>query len=256
MDLKVKKWVARIGILARIALRFPQMAYAGLVSSLQAEWQYLCHVVPGAEQFLGPIESAICKKFIPALLQVSEPVDEALHQLLSHGVKSGGIAICNPIVSAPPLHQCSVDACDILIKALQDGGGLNAEAHKATVKAAGNEACRARLKGEQDTLDGLKERGGRKIAKRLERMGKTGAWLSVIPNRFDGTELTREEFQDNLAICYGLHPRGLPERCDGCNKPFTVEHGISCKKGGFVGQRHDDVCKELAHLCLMALTPS
>jgi hypothetical protein len=35
-----------------------------------------------------------------------------------------------------------------------------------------------------------------------------------------------------------------------------VEHGLSCKKGGFVGQRHDDVCEELAHLCSMALTPS
>ena len=49
MDPKVKKWVAGIGILARIVSRFPQMAYAGLVLSLQAEWQYLCRVVPGAE---------------------------------------------------------------------------------------------------------------------------------------------------------------------------------------------------------------
>jgi hypothetical protein len=70
------------------------------------------------------------------------------------------------------------------------------------------------------------------MAKRLERMGKTGAWLSAIPNRFDGTELAREEFQDNLAIRYSLRPRGLPERCDGCNKPFLVEHGLSCKKEG------------------------
>jgi hypothetical protein len=66
----------------------------------------------------------------------------------------------------------------------------------------------------------------------------------------------REEFQDNLAICYGLHPRGLPEHCDGCREPFTVEHGLSCKNGGFVGQQHDDVYEELAHLCSMTLTPS
>jgi hypothetical protein len=66
----------------------------------------------------------------------------------------------------------------------------------------------------------------------------------------------REEFQGNLAIPYGLHPRGLPERCDGCRVPFTVEQGLSCKKGGFVGQQHDNVCEELAHLCSMALTPS
>ncbi len=83
-------------------------------------------------------------------------------------------------------------------------------------------------------------------------MGKTGAWLSVIPNPFDGTELSWEEFQYNLAIHYGLRPRGLPERCDGCREPFTVEHGLSCKKSGFVGQQYDNVCEELAHLCLMA----
>ena len=104
MDPKVKTWVAWIGILARIASRFPQTAHAGLVTSLQAEWQYLCPVVSGAEQFLGPIESAICEKFIPVLLQLSEPVDKAFCQLFSHGVKTGRIAICNPVVSAPLFH--------------------------------------------------------------------------------------------------------------------------------------------------------
>ena len=65
IDPKVEKWVAGIEILARIASRFPQTAYAGLVSSLQAKWQYLCRVVPGVERFLGPIETAISAKFIP-----------------------------------------------------------------------------------------------------------------------------------------------------------------------------------------------
>ncbi len=94
------------------------------------------------------------------------------------------------------------------------------------------------------------------MAKRLGQMGKTRAQLSVIPNCFDGMELLWEEFQDNLAICYGLRPKGLPECCDGCRQPFMVEHGLSRKKGGFAGQRHDNICEELAHLCLMALTPS
>ncbi len=49
LDPKVKKWVARVEILACIASRFPQTAYVGLASSLQAKWQYICRVVPGAE---------------------------------------------------------------------------------------------------------------------------------------------------------------------------------------------------------------
>ncbi len=190
------------------------------------------------------------------LLQVSEPVDDVFCQLLSHGVKMVGIVIKNPVTSAPHRYQCLMDASDSLVKALHNGGGLNAKAHKAVVKAAGNAARKARLKVEEENLEGLKSSGGRKVAKRLGQMGKIGAWLSVIPNCFDGTELSREEFQDNLTIRYGLRPRGLPKHCNGCREPFMVEHGLSCKKGGFVGQQHDDVCKEFSHLCLMALTHS
>ncbi len=104
LDPKVKKWVTGVEILARIASRFPQTAYAGLASSLQAEWQYICRDVPGAEHYLGPIETAICEKFIPALLQVSNPADNTLRQLLSQGVKFGGLILRNPVTSAPHLH--------------------------------------------------------------------------------------------------------------------------------------------------------
>ena len=104
-----------------------------------------------------------------------------------------------------------------LINALQDGGGLNAEAHKAVVKAAGSEARTARLKEEQVNLDGLKESGGRKVAKCLERMGEMGAWLSVIPNHFDGSELSREEFLDNPAIRYGAWGAFLNAAMDATN---------------------------------------
>jgi hypothetical protein len=231
----VKKWVVGIETLACIAVRLPQTAYVGLVLSLQAKWLYTCRFVPSAGQYLEPVELALCKKFIPALLQVSEPVGDVFCQLLSHWVKMGRIAIKNPVTFAPHLHQCSMDASNILVKVLHNGGGLNAKDHKAVVKAAGNAVCKARLKGEEENLEGLKSSGGRKMAKRLDQMGKTGAWLSVIPNCFDGTELLWEEFQDNLVICYGLRPRGVPEHCNGCREPFTVKHALSCKKGGFVG---------------------
>ncbi len=256
LDPTVKKWVEGVEILARIASRFPQTGYVGLVLSLQAKWQYICRVIPGVEHYLGPIKTTICEKFIPGLLQVSDPVNEIFRRLLLQGVKHGEIAIQNPVTSAPPLHHSLVAACKMLIKALHNGGGLSAEDHRQCVKEAGNGVRKVWMKMEEDYLDGLRISGRKKMAKHLDRMGETGAWLSAIPNRFDGMELSREEFQDNLAIHYGLRPRGLPECCDGCNDPFLVEHGLSCKKDGFVGQRHDDVCKELAHLCLMALTPS
>jgi hypothetical protein len=140
---KVQKWVAGIETLARIASRFPQTAYAGLVSSLQAEWQYISRVVPGAERLLGPIEKTICEKFIPALLQVSDPVDDKFRLLLSQGVKQGGLALRNPVTSAPLLHQSSTDACELLVKALLENGELCANGHKACMCEAGDRARKA-----------------------------------------------------------------------------------------------------------------
>ena len=45
------------------------------------------------------------------------------------------------------------------------------------------------------------------------------------------------------------------DRCDGdgCGQPFTVEHALSCKKGGQVVARHDDLKDEWENLCGHAL---
>ncbi|KAL7475381.1 hypothetical protein ACHAW6_002106, partial [Cyclotella cf. meneghiniana] len=41
----IQKWVTGIKRLAAIATRFPHSAYAGLVSCLSAEWQYICRTI-------------------------------------------------------------------------------------------------------------------------------------------------------------------------------------------------------------------
>ena len=35
------------------------------------------------------------------------------------------------------------------------------------------------------------------------------------------------------------HPADLPACCDGCGADFTKQHGMDCKKGGLVIQRHN-----------------
>ena len=100
------------------------------------------------------------------------------------------------------------------------------------------------------------ERSPPKVKKRMERATATGAWLSTIPDRFSGTELTKDEWLDNVAIRYGRRPADLPDHCDGCGSGLTLEHGLSCKRGGLVGIRHDDMRDEWAHLCSIALTDS
>ena len=48
----------------------------------------------------------------------------------------------------------------------------------------------------------------------FKRAKVAGGWLTCIPNRLNGTKLSAEEFRDNLRLCFGLKPSGLPKLCD------------------------------------------
>ena len=51
-------------------------------------------------------------------------------------------------------------------------------------------------------------------------------------------------------------PQDIPATCDGCGKKFSIEHALSCPKGGLVLARHDDAAKEWGALGSRAFVPS
>ena len=65
-----------------------------------------------------------------------------------------------------------------------------------------------------------------------------------MPSAVSGTEPGRDEFRDAIRLRYGKTPANLPEKCDGCGAKFTLEHALSCKVGGLVIQRHDEINQE------------
>ena len=66
------------------------------------------------------------------------------------------------------------------------------------------------------------------------------SWLNAIPIEEHGLPLNKQEFRDSLCLRYNLPLRNLPSYC-ACGEVFTVNHALSCKKGGFVAQRHDTI---------------
>ena len=68
--------------------------------------------------------------------------------------------------------------------------------------------------------------------------------------------MSREEFKNNLRLRYGLMPQDIPANCDGCGKKFSIEHALSCPKGGLVLARNDDAAKEWGALGSRALVPN
>ena len=51
-------------------------------------------------------------------------------------------------------------------------------------------------------------------------------------------------------------PQDIPATCDGCDKKFSIEHALSCPKGGLVLARNVDTAKEWGALGSRALIPS
>ena len=51
-------------------------------------------------------------------------------------------------------------------------------------------------------------------------------------------------------------PQDIPTICDGCGKKFSIEHALSCPKGGLVLAQHDDTAKKWGALGARSLVPS
>ena len=78
--------------------------------------------------------------------------------------------------------------------------------------------------------------------RKIHTAQETGAsnWLTSLPIRAKGFSLNKQEFVDALALRYGWPVAGLPHTC-ACGSPNTVDHTMTCKKGGFVCIRHNEV---------------
>jgi hypothetical protein len=145
---KAEEWANGVRILAGIARKYPQTAYAGLTMSLQAEWQYVARTVPEIGVLFEPVERAIREAFLPILLGV-ESISADMRQLLSQGVKQAGLGIKNPVDCAQVLHDTSKQACNELVSSLKESTQLWLAQHKKQVREAGYDARMIRLANEE-----------------------------------------------------------------------------------------------------------
>jgi hypothetical protein len=183
-------------------------------------------------------------------------ISPEMREILGHSVKKGGLGIRNPVDCAHILFGVSTEACKVLSTSLAEKSDFNLSEHKAAVRTASTTARKDRAEQELGVLETRWAEKGLREKWRLKRAMNAGIWLTCIPSRLNGTEISAEEFVDNIRLRYNLQPLNVPECCDGCGKPMSVEHAMSCKVGGLVHIRHDDVAQEFGYLCGLAYKPS
>ena len=74
----------------------------------------------------------------------------------------------------------------------------------------------------------------------LELASEKGAssWLSALPLMSLGYCLNKSDFRDSLCLRYGWSISKAPRFC-ACGKKNSVDHSLSCKKGGYTIFRHN-----------------
>ena len=66
-------------------------------------------------------------------------------------------------------------------------------------------------------------------------------WLLPLPLKSHGFHLSKSAFKDAIHLCYEWEIPNTPSTCQ-CGHSFTLDHILSCPKGGFPIIRHNEVC--------------
>ena len=236
----VEKWCGQLKILSTIAKSEPQAAYAAFVSGFQHKLTYHIHTLPKLGQLLKPLDDVLTLHFIPALTE-GQHCSQGERKLLSFPSRLGGLAI--PIFSeiSEREYEFSKTATEQMSKNIKSQTAeysFDTRAHVSTKNAIKN----ARKAKQHLILSHLKTRMNKDQVRANEIAQMKGAsnWLTSLPLKTENYVLNKREFHDAIRMRYRWPLKYLPTTC-ACGKQFSVDHGLSCLKGGFIHQRHDEI---------------
>ena len=92
------------------------------------------------------------------------------------------------------------------------------------------------------TVQNIKEKSSEEICRNLDIISQKGAssWLTALPLEEFRYTLTKQEFTDAILLLYRHPIEGIPKTC-ACSKPNSMNHALSCAKGGFTYMRHNHI---------------
>ena len=241
VKLKVSEWTANLKSLATIAETQPHAAFAALTHGLTSKWTYLSRTVPGIGPLLGPLDEALHSVLLPALLGRPPPSDQE-RTLFALPARLGGLGVGIPSTNAAREFRSSSlitsSPCDHILSQDPEYGLETVEKQleaKAQVRRENNERTSTQAIETRKCMPDSLQR-----AMDLASEKGASAWLTALPLMDHGFALHKRGFHDALAIRYGWTPSEMPSTCV-CGSKSSVEHALSCAKGGFPSIRHNEI---------------
>ena len=248
MDDKVREWSAEVLLLAKIGESQPHAAYSALTHGLSSRWRYVFRTMPNISVLLQPLEDVIHCTFLPAVLGISPPND-AVRSLLALPPRWGGLGVFNPAVQCILEYSASMDITEPLSNYIVSGQSIDYFLMKSTQLSRKSSIRLSRQSLYSDSFSSLRSQSDQslKTALNLATTGGASAWLSALPLLEYGFSLHKAAFHDAVTLCYGWPLQRTPSHC-ACSAAFSVDHALSCPKGGLPSLRHNEIRDLTAHL--------
>ena len=175
----------------------------------------------GIGHLLSPLEEVIKSKLTPALTG-QPPPNEDVRQTRWY---------CPAVANSEFLASCKITEPlkrAILLQRLEYSEETISEQIDAKAQI-----CKLKQEESKHAADSFKEQLPSSLQRSMSLAQKKGAssWLTSLPIQEFGFALHKGAFQDALALRYDC----------ACGKKFSVEHALSCPKGGFPSIRHNEI---------------
>ena len=247
MTEKVDEWVSSIQRLSSIAKTQPQAAYSCYVKGFTHKFTYFMRTIPDISSLLQPLDDAV-DDFIKVLFN-NYDFNTTERNLWSLPVRMGGMGLMIPSKIADAQYSNSRKINEQLTAKVRNQQTIFEDIEPGVRKAKAEVKKLKETRNNELLAEITAEMGSSEKAIALEAIQEKGAssWLNTLPIKSQGYAMDKQSFRDAISTRYGIPLSKLPSHCV-CGNPFSVDHALTCKKGGFVSSRHNEVRRITADL--------
>ena len=248
IDSKVSEWIEEVKELSDIATREPQIAFAAFTYGLSKRWNYVCRTTPDISESLKRLEHSIKESFLPAIIDRAFGCDDKLREIFSLPARMGGLGVQNLAEISDAEYQYSRLVTKPLTEAIYEQASEYHENEEKLIEDK-KEVSKARndfyIEKKEVMMESLDEK--QKLMIKLASEKGASSWLTALPLKEYGYILNRQEFTDAIAMRYNLKIKDVAKVC-ACGEMNSVDHALTCKKGGYVALRHNWLRDAIAKL--------
>ena len=240
----VSHWQSIMKKLVEVSESYPQAAYVGFRRGFLSKMMYFFRTIPDFQNYLKDLQTMINNEFVINLFGTNSAFGSDFNDLLSLPTSKGGLGIPDLESDAQYQYASSKKITSIHVESLssqehllreKDGNDKTLDNLIAAVRKDKSDALNTKCTSVTANLT------PDMLALHKQNNDKGAShWLNAIPLFEQGFNLSKTEFRDALRLRYSIPLSGLPSFCV-CGEKFDEVHALSCKKGGFINQRHDNI---------------